>query len=335
LFFIYTQNEQNEMNNILPFEAFFEAKRQFNIDQLYKDDQEPLKDDDVVTVYHGFNNIADALGFAKFGFSGKERAKRIYSYEVGNNPNGLFVTIDLDKAKRFSGSSGIIMQCSVKVSDLEAPVWVGGRSYFVQGEYTKSFETPEEREEQRLANREKHRDHEMKMVAQSDRPELAQTLFENPEKQALLVGDINPNMIKGFWVNDKIKDRVWGGSYAFYPRKAFIAKYFSEDAITTTQSFASGWKKVVDDNYNTRSKKLFLPNEDFSVEVFKQRLYKSFLAKRKNIAGYDPELPEVVELMDDFMEEVKNPRGYHSFAKEYIHPKQMKQMQDLIEKGEL
>ena len=66
---------------------------------------------------------------------------------------------------------------------MESPVWVGGRSYFVQGEYTKSFKDLDEREQQRLINRKKQLDNELKVVSLSDIPELAETIFENPERQ--------------------------------------------------------------------------------------------------------------------------------------------------------
>jgi hypothetical protein len=322
------------MKTIIPFEAFFEAKRQFNLDTLYKDTQEPLKDDDVITVYHGFDKSTDALAFAKFGFSGKERAKRIYSYEVGNNPHGLFVTINLDKAKEFAGS-GMIMELRVRVSDLEAPVWVGGRSYFVQGEYTSSFETPEQREEQRLANRDKHRSHDMKMVSQSDRPELAQTLFENPERQALVVGDINPNMIKGFWVNDVRRGRRYGGRYEFHPRKQFIAKYYSEDEISTTRLTANGSHKEIDEDYRRREKKLFSPAEDFTIELLKKRILDKLVRRKGRKVQPEKEATEVENMYDIFMDDYLEPKRYYSFSRDYLHTKQIKQLDDMVAKGEL
>ena len=68
--------------------------------------------------------------------------------KVGITPTDCFVTTDFKTAKSFSHSG--VIEFSTKVSDLEAPVWVGGRSYYVQGEYTQSFKDMDEREQQRI-----------------------------------------------------------------------------------------------------------------------------------------------------------------------------------------
>lgn len=164
--------------------------------------EEPLRDDETIRVFHGFNNFDDATTVVTKGLSGKEKARRIYSYEMGNNPIGLFVTVDFKIAEKFN-HSGVIIEFSTKVSDLEAPVWVGGRSYFIQGEYTKSFKDLDEREKQRLINRELASQSKFLPISKSDRPELAESIFDNPERQALFVGDLNPNMIKAVWYNEK------------------------------------------------------------------------------------------------------------------------------------
>ena len=44
-----------------------------------------LKDDETIVVFHGFNKFEEGLLTAKFGLTGKEHAKRIYSYEAVNN----------------------------------------------------------------------------------------------------------------------------------------------------------------------------------------------------------------------------------------------------------
>ena len=94
--------------------------------------ESPLSDSEVIRVYHGFNKFDDAEKVLKNGLSGKEKARRIYSYESGNNPYGLFVSVNFKVAKDFC-HSGVVIEFSTKVSDLDAPIWVGGRSYFVQG----------------------------------------------------------------------------------------------------------------------------------------------------------------------------------------------------------
>ena len=93
----------------------------------------PIKDSDTIRVYHGFYSFNDVQKVLSTGLSGKEKARRIYSYESGNNPNGLFVSVDFKVASKFA-TSGVVIEFSTKVFDLEAPIWVDGRSYFVQGE---------------------------------------------------------------------------------------------------------------------------------------------------------------------------------------------------------
>ena len=88
------------------------------------EDEPPLHDNETIRVYHGFNKFEDAIMAAKFGLSGEEKARRIYSYESNNNPNGLFVTLDYETAKKFTYPSGdrgikVVMELSVKVADLE------------------------------------------------------------------------------------------------------------------------------------------------------------------------------------------------------------------------
>jgi hypothetical protein len=185
----------------------------------------PILDNETIRVYHGFNRFEDVETVLKNGLSGKERARRIYSYESGNNPYGLFVTVDFDVVKRNFAHSGVIIEFSTKVSDLEAPVWVGGRSYFVQGEYTKSFKDMDEREQQRLINRQKAGESPYDYISKSDRPELADVIFDNPERQALYVGDLNPNMIKAVWYNEVLhKERRTNGEWVRLSRKQFIKK---------------------------------------------------------------------------------------------------------------
>lgn len=132
-----------------------------------KHPETPINDSETIRVYHGFNNFDDVEKVLKNGLSGKELAARIYSYEAGNNPYGLFVSVNFKVAKEFS--NGVVIEFSCKVSDLEAPVWVGGRSYFVQGEYTKSFKDLDEREQQRLINRQKAGENPYDYISKSNR----------------------------------------------------------------------------------------------------------------------------------------------------------------------
>ena len=194
---------------VIPFKTPYvndPTYRRINFEKL-----EPLKDSDTIIVYHGFYSKSDAEIALTKGLSGQEIARRVYSYESGNNKKGLFVSIDFNIVKRIFSSSGIIIEFAAKVSDLEAPMWVGGR-YFKQGEYTKSFTdwnhetgTSNQREEERLRKREKSKNSEYDFIRLSDRPELAESLYLNAENQALFVGNLNPNMIRAVWYNPKNK----------------------------------------------------------------------------------------------------------------------------------
>jgi hypothetical protein len=260
--------------------------------------EKPLKDTETIRVYHGFYSYDTALEVLKKGLSGKERARRIYSFESGNNPYGLFVTIDFEAAAKFA-SSGIIIEFTTKVSDLEAPVWVGGRSYFVQGEYTQSFKDLDEREQQRLLNRQRAGESPYDAISKSDRPELAETLFDNPERQALYIGDLNPNMIKRVWYNE-VRDlkRLTNGPWERYSVKDFL-----------------NYKK---ENKSKKRKRInFYPNDDFTIENFK-----SFIGDDdSNLTAY---LDQIInyDLHNDYT------------LKQYgFWPKQIKQIRDLHSKG--
>lgn len=229
---------------------------------------EPIKDSDTIRVYHGFYSFNDVQKVLSTGLSGKEKAIRIYSYESGNNPNGLFVSVDFKVASKFA-TSGVVIEFSTKVSDLEAPIWVDGRSYFVQGEYTKSFKDLDEREQQRLINRQKAGESAYKFISKSDRPELAETIFDNPEKQALYIGDLNPNMIKYVWYNEQLhKNRRLDGVWERLRRKDFIKRL----NVDTTDKHRIGYKAnddfnfdelvydIFDGDYNSRDLKDFVKN---------------------------------------------------------------------------
>jgi len=218
------------------------------------DKERPLTDSETIRVYHGFNSFQDIETVLLYGLSGKERARRIYSYESGNNPYGLFVSVDFNVVKKNFSHSGVIIEFSTKISDLEAPVWVDGRSYYIQGEYTKSFKDLDEREQQRLINRQKAGESPYDFISKSDRPELADVIFDNPEKQALYIGDLNPNMIKYIWYNEVLhKERRTNGSWVKMTRKDFIDKL---------------------DINTKRSRYLkYLPNDDFILSDFVEKYF--------------------------------------------------------------
>jgi len=294
------------------FQSLTEARRHYS--KKYAEDEDPIKEDDVLTVYHGFNKLDDALVTAKFGLSGKVRARRIYSYESGNNPKGLFVSIDIENIKRGGFSGGVIIEFATKVKDLDAPTWVGGRSYFVQGEYTKSFKDEDERKQQQLANRERASKSDVPAISQSDRPELAETLFQNAEKQALYTGDLNPNMIRAFWVNDTLlKERRIDGSWERISPRQFMKKYYTKE--NTEEKYVGDQSPRKSDRHNEAEGKMFLPNEDYD----EGKIQKWIASRYKNIK---PEL--LKELIEDFMKEIKTPGN--RYLDQYLWPKQIEQV---------
>ena len=234
------------------FKQFINEVRYVNPNQITK--EQPLKDNDTIRVFHGFNKIDDAIHTIKYGLSGKQKAKRIYSYESGNNPNGLFVSINFNIAEKFAHSK-IIIEFTTKIADLEAPFWVGGRNYFIQGEYTKSFKDMSEREQQQLINRQSASQSPYTSISKSDRPELAQTIFDNPEQQALYVGNLNPNMIKRVWIK---QNNNW--------------IHVSPDQFSK-QNKNHNFQNPFD--YN---EKLFKPNDNFTI----QKLYNNLIKLDNN-----------------------------------------------------
>ena len=264
------------------------------------EDETPLMDSETIRVYHGFNSFKDAVKVLERGLSGRERAARIYSYEIGNNPYGLFVTTDFKMAKSFS-HSGVIIEFSTKVSDLEAPVWVGGRSYYVQGEYTQSFKDMDEREQQRLINRQKSGESPYDQISKSDRPELADTIFNNSEKQALYKGDLNPNMIKRVWYNERLhKERLTNGNWVKLSRNEFM-------------------KKVPDENKEKYDRWIkYKPNDNFDFDEFVE-LY------------LEGDLEENIDTLEDILWSLEHQE--YQLRQTGFFPKQIEQLKKLNNEG--
>lgn len=264
----------------------------------YKD-FEPIRDTDKIRVYHGFSkySVNHALHSLVHGLSGQVKAGRIYSYEYVNNPKGLFVSTSFDVVKRNFAGSGIIIEFDTSVENLEAPVWKGQDSYFVQGQYTKGFESDEERNQETLRKRELYRekdpeDHYGKYrISKSDRPELADSIFNNPERQALFVGNLNPNEIKNVWFNEGYfyRNRT-NEPWVRYSRKEFLRKYGHELKNIEVPS--------------EMNDKIFKPNDDFSMEKLEQR------AKEE---GWK---------MDNLLDVLQNDSYYRN---RFLYPKQIKQ----------
>ena len=217
------------------------------------DQKVPLKDNETIRVYHAFNNPQDLYDILKFGTSGKLRAKRIYSYEANNNPKGFFVSIDFKTVKGFGQ---YIMELHTRVSDLEAPVWPSG-SYTVQGEYSKYWDEENPREKGTEAAREKAKQSKEDYIRNSDRPELADSLYNNYEKQALFVGELDANSIRAIWVN---KDMKKDGRYSTYDRMSV------KEFLKTHPSKPSSEHRF----------KIFTPREECDVDVMLKRFNQRF-----------------------------------------------------------
>ena len=248
--------------------------------------QEPIKNDDRIRVFHGCE-LKTACDIAINGTSGKSYHPRQYSYESGMNPLGIFVTTDFETAKKFgTANSGMaIIEFTAKASDLESPIWNGKDSYFGQGTMPIPFKNQDERNAQKMQYRQnalntkddyyfddkhKRRDISMNHIRQSDKPEMADRIFNNPEHQALFMGDLNPNMIKRIWVNLKQEDGYVHSDKSYHPMtvKEFI-KQFKDKEWHDGRDYRGNERYV-----KIRKEKLFSPAETVkSFDDLIDRLY--------------------------------------------------------------
>ena len=220
----------------------------------------PLTSKDTILVFHGFDDIIDAIQSARSGFSGRLRAPRKFSYESNNNPKGLFVTIDENIARKFAGSvkGGCVIGFVSKYEELEPPVWPTG-GYAAEGQFAPSFKgTPDRiRTKRKFENEFQNNPNLPPHIKNSKNPYLAYLLFETGEKQALFIGNLNPNRIMFFSEqNDNWKKQTLG---------EFLGKHkdvnLEEDPSFKARS-----------GYLKHTYKLFLPEEDFSGEKFLERI---------------------------------------------------------------
>jgi hypothetical protein len=225
-------------------------------DALYN--QEPIKDTDKIRVYHGCG-FSTAVDIVTNGLSGQEYHPRRYSYENVMNPLGIFVSIYFDVARSFGNEfeTSCVIEFTALGKDLEAPVWNGQNNYFVQGTNPRPFNNKEERN----AQKEKYRNDALNItdyegwdykkhkpltfsrdfIRKSDKPELALSIFEKGENQALYMGELNPNQIKRIWVRLRYQK-----TYQPYSVKDFIRIFIKKN-------------KEIKPN----KRKLYYANEDF------------------------------------------------------------------------
>lgn len=277
-----------------------------DIDQ---DDLKPLKKDDTIRVFHGFNNHNTALLVAKKGLSGAQKVPRVYSYESDNNPKGLFVTGKFKVAAEFVGSYklAVIMEFVADYSELEAPVWPGG-SWTGFGGYSQYFgwgpEGRRKRHQTRKDTEKSYKDNKEnpEWVSLSDNPHMADMLLNKGESQALFVGHLNPNRIVAFYVKP-VKDLVFQGDWVKLSRDEFLEKYQQE----------------LDPKHNDENKyKMFSPDENFSPEVFKERLLTRFGSKTSmdldNILG---------SMWNRIKQDQHKMQMFQQYIGMYLWPKQM------------
>ena len=252
----------------------------------------PLRDNETITVYHGFSDETDAYEAITKGISGKMRAKRIYSYENNNNPYGLFVAPDIKTAREFA-HSGFIIEFNCKVSQLEAPVWPGG-SFTTQGQMAMYFNSEDEREAERIHARNDYKAEPHEFINKADRPEVAGMLSMTNERQALFTGDLNPNMIRAVWYKPR-------GSYTF-------------ERLSIKEALKKFNMKYVDiDNSGRHNHKIQKPNDDFSLEMLKNLL---------SSHGLDPES----------YEHILHTMFRTGDINEYFWPKQVAQIKEILDK---
>lgn len=274
---------------------FLEYLVEYHHDYSQSHDYQPLKHGDTMTVFHGFYRIDDAVKIAKQGFSGRVKADRVYSYELRNNPYGLFVSPELNIAKRFAkGNVRVVIEFVASYTELEAPVWPDGR-YAVQGEYAKTFSSRHERfKAKKSAQYDIEADETMpEWVKLSDDKHLAALLMTGGESQALFIGHLNPDDINYFYVVEDNDNHI-----KLSPSE-FLGKYSS---------------------YTTEKReKIFNPNDDFDSEKFIDALSKQYRKTPERM--YDI-------IKDIYLRYSKSKDGYahisHDFEND-LWPKQMVQ----------
>jgi hypothetical protein len=281
-------------------------------DFIYPDARQPLKDTQVIRVYHAFNDFKDCYRALKVGISGKDRVARRYSYENNNNPKGLFVSINPQTVKDFGN---YVIEFHAPVKDLEAPVWPGG-SYTVQGQMEQFFSSEEEREQARLKAREQAKKEKYESISKADRPELANSIYFSHEEQALFTGDLNANSIRAVWVN---KTPEMSGKYSTYERMKpieFLKKF--KDQFKFERYDHQEKKNVPGYDDHVTASRLFKPRDKVTLKGL-------FEAVRKEHGGVSDSLTDEY-LIDVFK---NNP----DYLRRYLWPDQAKSVQkelDLI-----
>ena len=248
---------------------------------------EPMEKGDKFRVYHGFYNFTDAVNVALHGLSGGMRIGRVYSYESENNPRGLFVTLNLDKAQKdfAGGQKGVVMEFVADERELEPPVWPSG-SYTVQGQMAPYFyEDPRgariARQDAKRRAEEEAKKSQYDVYSQSHRPGLAWTLFSGREMQALFVGNLNPERIERFWIQVPEPEKTYRSILSDWKpmtREEFLAE-FGQDfkAQGVADEYAQYRLLQPEDEFDT-DKVIKSFNQEYNKDVdSEKKLYDEFI----------------------------------------------------------
>lgn len=334
-----TENQKNNLFSEVRYidtdvsQGYNDVVRKKNWQDVYN--QEPIKNDDRIRVFHGCD-LKTAVQFAKEGLSGKQWQPRKFSYESGMNPIGLFVSTSFNKVKQFSNpfnggkekNASVIIEFTAKASDLDTPVWNGQDSYFGQNTNPQPFQNKEDRNKQKehyndFASKDEH-----EYVRNSDNKAMAYNIFNNVEHQALFIGNLNPNMIKRFWVKPSKKEGYYwlddSKEYIPLKRNEFLKQYGdTEFYVDRDRDYKEIYSKF-------RSQKIYKPNDDFiSIEdlakrmVDKWALGNKFVEKKKAEGKYNYE-KEIQDKIEDIKQIFE--WGEYDYLKELLWPKQLIQL---------
>ena len=255
------------------------------------------------------------------------------------NPIGLFVSTSFETVKEFSNPFGcpkdesknasVIIEFTAKATDLDTPVWNNSETYFGQYSNPISFKNKDERDAQKKHYNDNAKNSEHEHVRNSDNPAMASNIFDNREHQALFIGDLNPNMIKRFWVKRFASGPGYGPTdkqYEPMSRSEFLREFGNEEFYNDYGNY----------NKIKPSERLFQPNEDFtSIEDMADRQIKDDLKYRKKFVKLciDREFKgnfdawynhEYEELINNYKDCIKHEDAY--VFKQILWPKQLYQL---------
>lgn len=242
------------------------------------------------------------------------------------NPKGLFVSTDFKTAKNFAYDTDtmVIIEFTAKSDDLDVPVWNNSFGYFVQGSNPQPFKNREEREKQKENYQNDAKNSEYNYVRDSDNPAMAEKIFNDYEHQALFVGNLNPNMIKRFWIKKN-------GNETCIPlsRKEFLKLYGNKEFQKSTYKGYENYKIERDNN------RPYLPNEDFISfeDMAKRELDLFYKDKPKLRARYNDEqyLKKIQDTANDYRNYYENALDNGNYYNlnhfsSMLYPKQLKQL---------